>query len=32
MESKIPIFGAIGAGVAAVIIVLFFTPSGISQG
>jgi len=32
MGSKIPIFGAIGAGVVAVIIVLFLTPSGISQG
>ena len=32
MGSKIPIFGAIGAGGAAVILVLFLTPSGISQG
>ncbi len=31
MTSKIPIFGGIGAAVAGIVIVLFFTPSGISQ-
>jgi len=31
MVSKIPIFGGIGAAVAGMVIVLFFTPSGISQ-
>ena len=31
MVSKIPVIGGIGAAVAGIVFVLFFTPTGISQ-